>query len=60
MFLLRVLLPLVFLFFAGLAIAWFVTRDRRYLVLLWRSAMVLLALLVLFGLIYVFERVLLL
>jgi hypothetical protein len=45
---------------AGLAIAWAVTRNRRYLVLAWRVARFVVVLVIVFALFYVFERVLLL
>jgi hypothetical protein len=45
---------------AGLAIAWAVTRNRRYLVLAWRVAQFVVVLVIVFALFYVFERVLLL
>lgn len=60
MFFFRVLLPLLFLTLAGLGIAWYVTKDRKYLVYAWRVAQGVLLLVVAFGLVYVFERVLLL
>ncbi len=60
MFLLRVVLPFAALLLIGLGIAYVVTRDRRYLRILWRSVQVMVLVVVAFGLIYVFERVLLL
>jgi hypothetical protein len=60
MFVFRVLLPIVFLAFAGLVIAYFVTKDRKYLQWAWRGAQGVLLVVVAFGLLYVFERVLLL
>ena len=60
MFLLRILLPLALLFLLGLVIAWMVTKDRRYLVLAQRSALAMGLLVVVLGLLYIFERVLLL
>jgi len=47
------------LFLAGLLIAWILTKQRIYLQIAWRSVQVLLVLAVAFGLVYVFERVLL-
>lgn len=44
----------------GLAIAWLVTRDRRYLRYAWLAIQILLLLVIAFALLYVFERVLLL
>ena len=60
MFVFRFLIPLVFLTLAALGIAYVVTRDRRYLQWAWRVAQAVLLLVVAFGLLYVFERVLLL
>ena len=56
----RFLLPLLFLTLAGLGIAWYVTKDRKYLLYAWRVVQGVLMLAVAFGLLYVFERVLLL
>lgn len=44
----------------GLAIAWLVTRNRRYLRYAWLTIQVLVLLVIAFALLYVFERVLLL
>ena len=44
---------------AGLAIAWALTRNRRYLLLAWRVVQVVVVLVIAFALLYVFERVLL-
>jgi hypothetical protein len=44
----------------GLAIAWALTRNRKYLLLAWRVAQVVVVLVIVFALLYVFERVLLL
>ena len=59
MFVLRLVLLLSALFFGGLLLAFLFTRDRRYLRIAWLGMQMLLALLVAFGLFYVFERVLL-
>jgi hypothetical protein len=59
MFVLRILVPLAALFLLGLGVAFLVSRDRRYLRIAWRSLQVIVALLVAAGLLYVFERVLL-
>ena len=59
MFVLRVVVLAAALFLLGLGIAYVVTRDRRYLRIAWRALLVVLALAVAFGLLYVFERVLL-
>ena len=55
----RVVVAAAALVLGGLVIAWMVTRDRRYLVYAGRIALWALALGVLLGLLYVFERVLL-
>jgi hypothetical protein len=44
----------------GLALAWLVTRNRRYLRYAWLTIQVLVLLVIAFALLYVFERVLLL
>lgn len=60
MFLLRVLLPFAVLLLLGLAIAFIATRNRKWLRYLVLAAQVEVLLVVVFGLLYVFERVLLL
>jgi hypothetical protein len=60
MFLLRVILPFAVLLLVGLAIAYVATKDRRFIRYLVLAVQVELLLVVAFGLIYVFERVLLL
>lgn len=60
MLVLRIVLPLVGLWLLGLAAAWLITRERRYLVLAQRSVIVIGLLVVALGLLYIFERVLLL
>lgn len=60
MFLLRVLLPFAVLLLLGLAIAFIATRNRKWLRYLVLAAQVEVLLVVAFGLLYVFERVLLL
>lgn len=60
MFLLRVLLPFAVLLLLGLAIAYIATKDRKWLRYLMLAAQVEVLLVVAFGLLYVFERVLLL
>ena len=60
MLVLRIVLPLVGLWLLGLAAAWLITRERRYLVLAQRSVLVIGLLVVALGLLYIFERVLLL
>jgi hypothetical protein len=47
------------LFLLGLGVAFVLTRNRKYLRIAWRALQVVLLLLVAFGLLYVFERVLL-
>lgn len=59
MFLIRAVVLFAALFVLGLGVAYVVTRDRKYLRLAWRTVQVVLLLLVAFGLLYVFERVLL-
>lgn len=59
MLILRFVVAMAALLLVGLAIAYVVTRDRRYLRIAWRAVLVVLLLLVAFGLLYVFERVLL-
>lgn len=50
---------IVGLFLVGLGVAYLVTRNRRYLAIAWRTVQAVVVLLVAFGLLYVFERVLL-
>jgi hypothetical protein len=47
------------LFLLGLGVAYVLTRQRKYLRIAWRTMQIVLLLLVAFGLLYVFERVLL-
>jgi hypothetical protein len=47
------------LFLLGLGVAFVFTRDRRYLRIAWRTLQIVVLLAVAFGLLYVFERVLL-
>ena len=47
------------LFLLGLGVAYLLTRERKYLRIAWRTLQVVVLLLVAFGLLYVFERVLL-
>jgi hypothetical protein len=60
MFLLRVLLPFAILLLVGLGIAYIATRDRKFIRYLLLAVQIELLLVVALGLIYVFERVLLL
>jgi uncharacterized membrane protein YdcZ (DUF606 family) len=55
----RTVLVLAALLLAGLVIAWMVTKNRRYLDIARQLLLWTLALGVLLGLLYVFERVLL-
>lgn len=59
MLILRFIVLVAGLLLAGLGIAFVVTRDRRYLTVAWRAIQVVVLLAVAFGLLYVFERVLL-
>ncbi|MEO5694289.1 MAG: hypothetical protein ABIQ72_14270 [Usitatibacter sp.] len=60
MFVLRIVGSLGALLLIGLVVAFLVTKNRRYLTIAWLSVQVMLLLAVAFGLLYVFERVLLL
>jgi len=60
LFVLRIAAIAVGLLLAGLVAAWLVTRNRRYLTIAWLSVQILLLLAIALGLLYVFERVLLL
>jgi hypothetical protein len=60
MFVFRAVVVAMALVLGGLTIAWMVTKDRRYLAIAGRIGLWTLALGVLLGLLYVFERVLLL
>ena len=60
MLVLRVVGLIAGLLVAGLAVAWIVTRNRKYLRLAWRVVQVVVVLVIAFALLYVFERVLLL
>ena len=60
MFILRIVGIFTGLLLAGLVIAWAVTRNKRYLRIAWLAIQLVLLLGVAFGLLYVFERVLLL
>lgn len=59
MFVLRFVVLAAALFLLGLGVAFLITRDRRYLRIAWRTIQVVVLLAVAFGLLYVFERVLL-
>ena len=59
MFVLRAVVVLTALFLLGLGVAYLFTRNRRYLTIAWRTVQAVVVLLVAFGLLYVFERVLL-
>ncbi len=60
MFILRIVAIVGGLLLAGLVVAFLVTRNRRYLTIAWLAVQVILLLGIAFGLLYVFERVLLL
>ena len=60
MFILRIVGIAGGLLLAGLVVAYLVTRNRRYLAIAWIAVQVMLLLAIAFGLLYVFERVLLL
>ena len=60
MFILRIVAVAGGLLLAGLVVAFLVTRNRRYLTIAWLAVQVMLLLAIAFGLLYVFERVLLL
>ena len=45
---------------AGLVVTFLVTKNRRYLTIAWLAVQVMLLLAIAFGLLFVFERVLLL
>ena len=59
MLVVRLVVLFAALFLLGLGVAFVLTRNRRYLRIAWRSLQIVLLLLVAFGLLYVFERVLL-
>jgi hypothetical protein len=59
-FILRIVGILGGLLLVGLVVAFLVTRNRRYLTIAWLAVQILLLLAIGFGLLYVFERVLLL
>jgi hypothetical protein len=59
LFFLRAVVAIVALFLVALGVAYLVTRNRRYLTIAWRTVYAVVVLLVAFGLLYVFERVLL-
>jgi len=60
LFILRIVAIVGGLLLAGLVVTFLVTRNRRYLTIAWLAVQVLLLLGIAFGLLYVFERVLLL
>ena len=59
MFVLRFVVLIAALFLLGMGVAYLVTRNRRYLTIAWRTLQAVVLLLVAFGLLYLFERVLL-
>jgi apolipoprotein N-acyltransferase len=60
LFVLRIVAIAAGLLLAGLVVAWIVTRNRRYLTIAWLAVQIVLLLAIALGLLYVFERVLLL
>ena len=59
MFVFRAIVLAAALVLGGLVVAWMITRDRKYLTIAWRIGLWTLVLGVVLGLLYVFERVLL-
>ena len=55
----RTIVVAMALVLGALVMAWMITRDRKYLTIAWRSGQWTLVLGVVLGLLYVFERVLL-
>jgi hypothetical protein len=60
LFILRIVAVAGGLLLGGLVVAFLATRNRRYLTIAWLAVQVMLLLAIAFGLLYVFERVLLL
>jgi hypothetical protein len=60
LFILRIVAIVGGLLLAGLVVTFLVTKNRRYLTIAWLAVQVMLLLGIAFGLLYVFERVLLL
>jgi len=60
LFILRIVAIVGGLLLAGLVVTFLVTKNRRYLTIAWLAVQVMLLLAIAFGLLYVFERVLLL
>lgn len=59
MLVVRLVVLFTALFLVGLGVAFVLTRNRKYLRIAWLALQIVLVLLVAFGLLYVFERVLL-
>ena len=59
MLVVRLVVLFTALFLLGLGVAFVLTRNRKYLRIAWLALQIVLVLLVAFGLLYVFERVLL-
>ena len=59
MFILRVVAIAAGLLLLGLVVAFLVTKNRRYLTIAWLAVQIVALLAVAFGLLFVFERVLL-
>jgi hypothetical protein len=60
MLILRIVAVFGGLMLAGLVVAFLATRNKRYLTIAWLAVQIILLLGIAFGLLYVFERVLLL
>ena len=59
MLVVRIVLLFGALFVLGMGVAYLLTRERKYLRIAWRTIQIVVVLLVAAGLLYVFERVLL-
>ena len=59
MLVVRIVVLFAALFLLGLGVAYLLTRERKFLRIAWRTLQVVVVLLVALGLLYVFERVLL-
>jgi hypothetical protein len=55
----RIVVLFAALFLLGLGVAYLLTRERKFLRIAWRTLQVVVVLMVALGLLYVFERVLL-
>ena len=59
MLVVRIVVLFAALFLLGLGVAYLLTRERKFLRIAWRTLQVVVVLMVALGLLYVFERVLL-